>query len=84
MEKRFYLSPVDGRKSFYNKCHVVEDEHGSMLYSYNTLVARFMNGKMYRCWGGYSVTTMRHVNAFAVHCGVNGGGKKWWENLEFI
>lgn len=80
-----YLSPVDSRKSFYNKCYVVEDEYGSMLYSYNTLVARYIpNRGIVRVWSGYSATTMRHINAFAAYCGINEGGKKWWDQVEYI
>lgn len=32
------------------------------IYSYQTLVAVVKNGKLYRIWGGYSSTTMRHIN----------------------
>lgn len=80
--KKVYLVPVDGRKSFYRKCYVLENEKEKRLYSYDTLVAKFINGKMYRIWGGYSVTTMRHINSFADYCGIEEGGKKWWDNLE--
>ena len=82
---RFYLSPVDSRKSFYNKCYIEGCDdltgNGLVCYSYNTPVARFYNGQMFRLWGGYSATTMRHVNSFAAFCGVDAGGKKWWDNL---
>ena len=81
--KRFYLNPVDSRKSFYNKCYVEVEHDGSLsLYSYNTLVARFVNGRIVRKWQDYSTTTMRHINAFVAYCGVDGGGKKWWDSLE--
>lgn len=79
--KRFYLFPIDSRKSFYNKCYV-EDKNGVLVcYSYNTPVAKFEQGKMFRLWGDYSATTMRHVNAFAAYCGIREGGKKWWNSL---
>lgn len=29
-------------------------------------------------WGGYSATTMRHVNSFLSFYDMNGGGKSWW------
>lgn len=30
-------------------------------------------------WGGYSATTMRHVNSFLSFYDINGGGKAWWD-----
>ena len=80
--KRYYLSPVDSRKSFYNKCYVCDEgDNGLVCYSYNTPVARFKMGKFSRLWYGYSATTMRHVNAFAAFCGLRESGKKWWNSL---
>lgn len=29
--------------------------------------------------GGYSATTMRHVNSFLSFYDMNGGGKAWWD-----
>ena len=85
IERRFYLSPADSRKSFYNKCYVIEDEHGSMLYSYNTLVARYIPGRgIVRSWSGYSTTTMRHINAYAAYLGIPHSGKKWWDTVEYL
>ena len=81
-ERRFYLSPVDNRKSFYNKCYVVRDNNNNLTcYSYTTPVARFSEGKFARLWSGYSATTMRHINSFASYCGINASGKKWWDSL---
>lgn len=83
---RFYLNPIDNRKSFYNKCYIEGTDditgNGIICYSYNTPVARFKMGKFSRLWSGYSATTMRHVNAFAAFCGLNEGGKKWWNSLK--
>lgn len=76
----FYLFPVDNRKSFYNKCYVVRDNNNLTCYSYTTPVA-YYDGKFHRLWSGYSATTMRHVNSFAAYCGINAGGKKWWDSL---
>ena len=77
---KFYeLSPVDGRKSFYNKAVVRIDRKGETLYSYNTLViVRRPNGKLERLWSGWSDTTGRHVKAF---CGIN---KKEWDKMEVV
>lgn len=84
MEK-FYLRPVDGRKSFYQKSVVLEEGNRLILRSYNTDVAEFdrTTGKFKRLWSDYSATTMRHINAFVRYCGLVGvGGKKWWEALQ--
>ena len=84
-EKFVYLNPVDSRKSFYGKCKVLEDEHGKMLYSYDTLVARFIPGRgIVRSWSGWSATTQRHINAFAAYCGIKASGKKWWDTVEYL
>ena len=71
MEK-FYLRPVDGRKSFYQKAVVLEEGNRLILRSYNTDVAEFdrTTGRIKRLWSGYSATTMRHINAFVRYCGL--------------
>lgn len=80
-----YLHPIDGRKSFYNKAVAIEHENGIIeLQSYNTIVGRIADGKFERLWNGYSLTTMRHINAFIDFYGLQGGGKKWWDNLEVM
>lgn len=78
------LGPVDGRKSFYGKAKVKELENGEkVLQSYNTDVCKITStGEFVRLWGGYSVTTMRHVNSFLAYVGLSGGGKSWWDNCE--
>jgi len=79
------LSPIDGRKSFYNKAVAIEHDNGIIeLKSYNTIVARIVNGQFQRLWWGYSATTMRHINSFIDYYGISGGGKAWWDSLEII
>lgn len=81
--KIFELKPVNGRKSFYGKAVAIEKDNGEVeLKSYNTIVAKIVNGKFYRLWSGYSATTMNHINAFIDVYGIEGGGKKWWDSLE--
>lgn len=60
------LVPIyDGRKSFYGKARVVEDEDGKTLISYTTKVCRIdKNGNVERLWSGNSQTTNRHVKEF--------------------
>ena len=78
--KIFDLIPTDGRKSFYGKAKVVDNNGVKTLYSYNTPVAKIgRTGKFTRLWDGYSATTMRHVNAFLDTYGIKDGGKSWWD-----
>ena len=84
----FELMPIDGRKSFNNRAKVLETENGYYLLSYNTIVCYLdkpgnINTQFCKCWGGYSVTTMRHINAFMRFNGLSLGGKKWWTSLEY-
>ena len=83
--KRFELTPINNRKSFYGKAEAIEQNNGDIeLRSYNTIVARIRNGKFERLWSGYSMTTMNHINAFLSAFGISGGGKAWWDSLEVI
>lgn len=61
---RFALMPASGQKSFYNKAVVTVTDAGVFLRSYDTVVAAVINGVPVRLWDGYSVTTLKHVNAF--------------------
>lgn len=75
--RKFYIDPVDNRKSFYNKCSVTEYDTGEkVLTSYTTPVMKITKeGEPVRLWDGYSATTQRHIDAFlsfyglAQHCG---------------
>lgn len=71
----------DRAKSFYGKAKIIETENGEkVLQSYNTFVCRITAaGRFVRMWGGYSATTMRHVNSFLSFYDMNGGGKAWWD-----
>lgn len=83
--RKVYLSPVDGRKSFYGKCYVLEDEYGKMLYSYDTLVARYIEGYgIRRSWSGWSATTQRHINSFLAYCGIDKRGKAYWDTVYYL
>lgn len=74
------LSPIQGQqKSFYSKAKIRRNDDGSeTLYSYNTpIIKRDKEGKLWRIWDGYSMTTGRHIRAF---CGLN---KKQFDALEY-
>ena len=77
------LMPCDNRKSFYGKALAEDCGHYLVLYSYNTPVAKIdAGGSVMRLWSGYSLTTMRHFNAFLRYAGHCIGGKKVWEYME--
>lgn len=69
----------DRAKSFYGKARISEKDNGEkVLTSYNTEVCKITAaGSFVRLWGGYSATTMRHINSFLSFYGLNGGGKSW-------
>lgn len=79
--KTFYLSPINGRKSFNHKCEVIvtteNNETISKLKSYDTIVAEYNhNTNVMRVNGWYSTTTARHINAFLDYYGFNTCTKK--------
>ena len=77
------LTPHSGQKSFYGKAKVISENGIVKLQSYETIVCKYdhYTGEFTRTWGGYSDTTMRHVNEFLHTLGIPGGGKKWWPSL---
>lgn len=58
-------------------------EIDGVLVSYDTKVARIVpDGSFHRLWGGWSATTMRHINQFrAEHC-MPSITKSQWEKME--
>ncbi len=78
------LKPVDGRKSFYNKCSLLERHDTYYLYSYTTLICKWDKNKreFEKLWDGWSQTTQRHINAFMNYIGVDKSGKAWWTALK--
>lgn len=70
---KFYLVPVDNRKSFYNKCYVEVVGNIATLYSYNTKIMAY--NKVTKevtttNYYNYSMTTKRHQNAFKAYYGI--------------
>lgn len=84
--KTYELSPgkFDRVKSFYGKARIIEKDSGEIiLQSYDTEVCKITpGGEFVRLWDGYSLTTMRHINAFIELFNISGGGKSWWDSLE--
>lgn len=82
--KKIFDLPVcgyDRAKSFYGKAKIIETENGEKFYSLIILLFAVSRrrGRFVRMWGGYSATTMRHVNSFLSFYDMNGGGKSWWD-----
>ena len=71
------------QKSYYGKAVIVDDGDGEKkLRSYETVVCKIdKDGNFVRLWGGYSVTTMKHVNDFRRLYGLSALSKKEWEAL---
>lgn len=72
--KKFYLNPIDGRKSFYNKCYVVVDGGTATLYSYDTKIMSYNTetGEIIKTgFYNYSMTTKRHQKAFCAYYGIS-------------
>ena len=63
---------------FNNRALVIPTEHGYKLKSYYTEVAEIVDGAFVKTWDGYSVTTMKHVNAFREHFGFARMSKREW------
>lgn len=72
--KKIELTPIDGRKSFYNKCCVITKDGVYTLFSYDTPIMSYNRSNnelsfMYK--ETPSMTTMRHINAFLHYFGFN-------------
>lgn len=79
--KTFELTPTNGRKSFYGKARVIEENGVSQLESYDTIVAEYNpRGNKVRVFGYYSPTTATHINAFLNYYGFDSCSKKELEN----
>ena len=64
---RMFDLPAEGtgRQSFYGKAKIVEDGNTATLYSYNTPVAKIVDGKFEELdYYPHSQTTSRHIKQF--------------------
>lgn len=86
------LTPLHtNQKSFYGKARVYAFEYCGdnyyTLHSYDTAVVSVYVGPgnityMKRLWGGYSATTMRHVNEFLMQEGFPKLSARAWRAME--
>ena len=77
-----YTLKATTQKSYYGKAVVIEEADEIMLRSYNTIVCKIdRNGEFKRIWGGYSATTMNHINDFRRAFRLAPLNKKAWVSL---
>lgn len=76
----------DSHVSFNRKALTVQHKFGekeTYLISYNTIVCAYSPVLGFvRYWGGYSATTMRHINEFRRQFGLQSINKKAWESMD--
>jgi aspartate ammonia-lyase len=79
--KTFNLNPVNGRKSFYGKAIVIEENGISKLKSYDKIVAEYNHDDNYmKVYAYHSITTLTHINSFLDYYGFDTCTKKELEN----
>ena len=66
-----------------NRAIVIEDANKTYLQSYDTLilVTDKETQETVKLWGGYSVTTMKHINEYLRSISRNALNKKEWESI---
>lgn len=69
-------------EGFNGRALVIPVENGYILQSYYTKVAVIRNGEFFRTWEGFSVTTLKHVNAFRSFAGMQALSKREWIEME--
>lgn len=82
-----YLKPMHERvNSYYGKAVVIRDarKHTTYLRSYQTIVCKIVNGKFFRTWDDFSVTTLRHVDEFRRQNNLPGISKKEWSAMPVV
>ena len=67
---------------FNNRAVIIPVDNGYILKSYYTNVAAFIDGKFIKLWGGFSVTTLKHINAFRRYLKLDYLSKREWIELE--
>ena len=79
MIKAIELTPVNGRKSFNGKAHLIQSDSGKYLLSYTTVVAGYVNREIHRYWDGQSNTTSAHLMSFFAAVGKDMTTKEFYE-----
>ena len=60
---------------------IIPIDGGELLKSYYTPVCKIENGVFFKMWAGFSVTTLKHVNAFRARHGLTALSKREWIEL---
>ena len=61
-------------KAFTGNAYVMIEGNGTIsLCSYRTIVAQVVGGKFRKTWNGYSASTARHIQLFALEY-----APEWW------
>ena len=65
-----------------NRAVTIDDGEKIFLQSYDTLIlsVNTFTGEIVKMWDGYSVTTLKHINAFLAGFGLQ-FNKKTWEQF---
>lgn len=71
-------------EGFGNRAVVYPFEGGYILQSYYTEVACITDGKFYKLWDGFSVTTLKHINAFRKWANMNTLSKREWIETDLL
>lgn len=66
---------------FNNRAVIIPTNNGYILKSYYTNVCEIRGGKFIKLWGGFSVTTLKHINAFRKHFNLDTLSKREWIEL---
>ena len=70
-------------EGFGNRALVIPTNDGYILQSYYTEVAKIKNtGEFIKLWDGFSVTTLKHINAFREFAGMDTISKREWIEME--
>lgn len=67
---------------FGNRALVIPTNNGYILQSYYTEVAEIRDGEFIKLWDGFSVTTLKHINAFREFAGMDTISKREWIEME--
>jgi hypothetical protein len=78
-DKKIGAFTLDG---FNGRAVIIPIENGFVLKSYETEVAAIVGGSFFKLWNGYSVTTMKHINAFRYYFGFPGMNKREWVEMD--
>ena len=79
---------IDGEKEILkdsnNRALKITTPDAVYLQSYDTLILKVENGKIYKLWDGFSTTTLKHINIFMKDYtgAINTFNKKAWLNFK--